>query len=327
MHMGALAPLGWHSFATTWDLHVGWVVAGLLLLLLYGAAARSARRRGRPLAAWRIVAFVVGVALLETTIASAIDAYAMAVFWMHMVLHLTLIMVVPVLLVLGSPLRAVVDGLEDTTRDAALDVLRSGPVAVLTHPLVGLAVYAFVIVGTHLTGFMDAMATSDTLMTGEQVVYVVAGVWLLVPLIGDEPIRWKLPHLVRIGLLLVAMVPDTVVGIVLLQTGRDLFPTMMGMRPGWAPDAVADLQTAGGLMWAAGDGLMMFIAVGVLVAFLSRRDGQERTFGTWLESARRQALIEHVGTGGEQLTGDIDPDGEEALAAYNRMLQRLNGGS
>lgn len=326
--MGAgVPPLSWHVLGTSWDLHIGWVVAGLILLGGYGVAARAASRRGRSLPVWRIGCFVAGVVVLEATIASAVNGYAMDVFWMHMVLHLTLIMAVPALLVLGSPLRAAVAALDETTREAALDALRSGPVAVLTHPLVGLAVYALVIVGTHLTGFMDAMATSSGLMTGEQVVYVVAGVWLLVPLIGREPIRWELPYLVRIGLLLIAMVPDTVVGIVLLQTGRDLFPTMMGMRPGWAPGAVDDLQTAGALMWAAGDGLMMCFAVGVVVAMISDRDESRRSFGPWLESARRQTLIDHVGSGGEQLTSDVDPDGDEALAAYNRMLQRLNGGS
>lgn len=326
--MGAgLPPLTWHTFGTTWDVHPGWLVAGVVLLGGYLAAARSARRQQRPLPAWRIVCFVAGVVLLEVTIASAVNAYAMAVFWMHMVLHLVLIMVLPALLVLGSPLRAAVDALPEARRERALGALHWGPAALLTHPLIGLAVYTVVIVGTHLTSFMDSMAMHAWLMTGEQVLYVVAGVWLLTPLIGTEPIRWQLPYLVRIGVLLVAMVPDTVVGIVLLQTGRDLFPMMMGMRPAWAPDAVSDLQIAGGLMWAAGDGLMMFLAVGTLVAFLSGGESADRTFGSWLEGARRQALIDHVGTSGEQLTSDIDPDGDEALAAYNRMLQRLNGGS
>lgn len=327
MHATAAPPLTWHTFATTWDLHPGWVLAGLLLLAGYLAAAGAARRRGRPVPAWRVAAFLGGTLLLEATIASAVEAYAMDVFWMHMVLHLTLIMVVPALLVLGNPLRTAVDALPAARRDTALAALRSWPASVLSHPLVGLAVYALVIVGTHLTGFMDAMAMSPALMTAEQVVYVVAGVWLLMPLVGDEPIRWQLPYLVRIGLLLVAMVPDTVVGIVLLQTERSLFPMMMGMRPGWAPPPVDDQQTAGALMWAAGDGLMMVLALGVLVALLASRDSARRSFGPWLESARRQALIEHVGSGGEQLSADVDPDGEEALAAYNRMLQRLNGGS
>lgn len=322
-----LPALSWHSFATTWEAHAGWLVVGLLLLVGYVKAVSVARRRGRPVAAWRVVSFVSGVVLLEVTIASAVNSYAMDVFWMHMVLHLTLIMVVPALLVLGSPIRAAVDASPPAPRERALALLQGGPAAVLTHPLIGLAVYALVIVATHLTGFMDAMATSPALMTGEQVLYVVAGAWLLLPLIGDEPIRWELPYLVRIGVLLVAMVPDTLVGIVLLQTGRELFPTMFGMRPGWAPAPVDDQQTAGALMWAAGDGLMMLLALGVLVGMLASRDNERRSFGPWLESARRQALIEHVGTGGEELAADVDPDGEEALAAYNRMLQRLNDGS
>ena len=41
---------------------------------------------------------------------------------------------------------------------------------------------------------------------------------------------------------------------------------------------------------------------------------------------RRQALIDHVSMSdaADEVAADIDPDGDEALAAYNRMLGRLN---
>ena len=42
--------------------------------------------------------------------------------------------------------------------------------------------------------------------------------------------------------------------------------------------------------------------------------------GSWLEGARRNALAEHTG---EDVEGLGDPDGDEALEAYNRMLARL----
>jgi len=123
-----------------------------------------------------------------------------------------------------------------------------------------------------------------------------------------------------------AMVPDAVVGVVLLQTNDDLFPMMMSMHPSWAPDPVRDINTAGALMWAAGDGLMMFIAVGVMLAMISDPDKSRQGFGIWLEGARRRTLAQHVSLAEEAGTGfdaDLDPDGDEALAAYNRMLGRL----
>jgi len=327
LHADTPSPYGAHALFTTWSAHPGWLIGGVLLLGGYCWAVRRAARNGRPLPVWRVASFVFGVVLLEVTIASAIDAYAMYLFWMHMVEHLVLIMVVPVFLVLGHPLTAIHDALRPPARERFAAVLQSRPIGVLTDPLVGLLVYTIVIITTHLTGFMDQMAMHGWVMTFEQVLYVVAGCWLFMPLLAYEPLRRNVPYLLRIAVLFLAMVPDAVVGIVLLQTNDDLFPMMMSMHPSWAPDPVRDTNTAGALMWAAGDGLMMFIAVGVVIAMISDQDQSRQGFGTWLEGARRRTLVQHVNLAGAEeapRTDDFDPDGDEALAAYNRMLGRLN---
>lgn len=171
--------------------------------------------------------------LLVITISSAINTYAMSLFWMHMVEHLTLIMVVPALLVLGHPLSVLREAGPAELRPRADAIFSSWPVAVVTHPISGPMVYGATIFITHLTSFMDHMEVHPWLMTDEQVLYVVAGYVLLLPLIGEEPIRWRLPYLLRVVLLMVAMLPDTIVGIVLMQTDHDLFPAMeRGHPPG-----------------------------------------------------------------------------------------------
>jgi putative membrane protein len=330
MHMSAtgagLRPFDHHAFFSTWHLHPWWLLVGLALLGGYAFAARRAAAHGRPVPSWRVACFAVGVGLLELTLASAIDAYAMAIFWMHMIEHLLLIMIVPALLVLGHPLSTIRDALPEGPRERYVAFLVSKPIGFLTDPLLGIVVYGAVIVGTHLTGFMDQMAMHEGLMTLEQVLYLVAGVWLLLPLVGHEPLRWNVPYVLRLALLLVAMVPDTVVGIVLMQTNSDPFPTMMAMHPAWSPDPVHDTNIGGALMWAAGDGLMMATAIGVVIAMIVDRDESRKGFGAWLEGARQQALVHHVEKDGQdQVAVDIDPDGEDALAAYNRMLGRLSG--
>ncbi len=323
--MTGLPPFGWHAVLTSWHLRPGWLVAGLILLVVYGAAVRAARRRGRPVHPVRAVCWVVGVVLMVLTVSSAFDIYAMSVFWVHMIEHLLLIMLVPAFLVLGSPLATIGAALGDGARARYLAALRSSPVAGLTSPLTGLAVYTMVIVGTHLTSFMDQMVMHTWLMSAEQILYVVAGWLLMLTLIGGEPIRWELPYLFRIGLILVGMTPDTIVGIVLMQTESNPWPMMFSMHPAWAPDPISDVQTGGALMWAAGDGLMMCLALGVMVALLSGDGRRAQFLGPWLENVRRSTLAEHVASGGgEQVAADIDPDGEDALAAYNRMLGRLN---
>jgi putative membrane protein len=246
-------------------------------------------------------------------------------FWDHMIEHLLLIMVVPALLVAGHPLTVLAQATTGRTRERVHSVLRSAPVSVVTHPVVALAIYSVVIVGTHLTSFMDAMTVHMWLMPAEQVVYLLSGSLLLVTLLADEPLRWRPPHLLRIAVLLLAMVPDTLVGIVLMQSSTAMFPGMT-TAASWAPTPLRDEQIAGGIMWAGGDGLMMLFAVIVVVVWIATPD-RDATAGAWLEKVRRQRLTDIAGDaeGLGAATEDSDVDEDEAyLDAYNRMLKRLN---
>ena len=328
MH-SSLPPLGWHTFLTTWQLAPVWTLFALVALALYVSGLATCGRHGvRAVNPVRVACFVAGLAMLLLTVSSAIDVYAMALMWMHMIEHLMLIMVVPALLVLGSPLTVLRAAAATRGREARVDaVLQGGVVSVLTHPAVAILQYSVVIVATHLTSFMDVMARHDWVMHGEQVLYVVSGYLFMLPLVGVEPIRRQVPRLGRIGLVLLAMTPDTVVGIVMLQANHDLYPTMAAMRPAWAPDSLHDVQTAGALMWVGGDGLMMVIGVGLTIALIAN-PGSRDIIGARLEGVRRRTLVEQMGRGetsgstpGDEV--DVDED-DEMLAAYNRMLGRLS---
>ncbi len=324
-----LPPLDWSTFLTHWHLRPVWLVFAVVVLAGYVGALAVARRHGvRAVHPARVVSFVAGVALLLFTVSSAIDVYAMAVFWDHMVEHLLLIMVVPALLVLGHPLTVVRAAASTRGREGAFDAfVRSWPVSVLTHPVVGFVLYSVVLIATHLTSFMDAMATHGWLMDAEQWIYLVSGYLFLLPLIGSEPIRWQVPYLGKLAMILLGMTPDTVVGIVLMQTTYNMFPVMEAGHPAWAPAPLMDLQIAGALMWAGGDGLMMLLGVGITLAMITHA-GSASVIGERLEGVRRRTLAEHVALGGGTMVIADDTDVDEddvALEAYNQMLARMSG--
>lgn len=324
-----LPPFGWGSFLHYWHARPLWLAFAVLALGGYVAALLVARRHGvRAAHAGRVLSFVAGIVVLLFTVSSAIDTYAMAIFWDHMVEHLLLIMVVPALLVLGSPISVARAAAATRGKEGAVDAFaRSWPVSLLTHPAVGLGLYSVVIIATHLTGFMDAMAMHGWLMGAEQWLYVFSGYVFLLPLIGNEPIRWEVPYLGKLMLILVGMTPDTVVGIVLMQTDYNMFPMMEGAHPAWAPMPVQDLNIAGGLMWAGGDGLMMLFGIGVTIAMISHQ-ATASVLGKRLESVRRSTLVEHAALAGGTTVvaeeGDVDDD-EAMLDAYNEMLARMSG--
>ena len=159
----------------------------------------------------------------------------------------------------------------------------------------------------------------------EHVLYLVGGYIFLLPLLGDEPIRWRPPYLVRLILLFIAMAPETIVGIVLLQANHELFPAYAAIHRTWGPAPLHDLNRGGGIMWAFGDGLMMAFIVAVTLAYITHA-ADNATAGRWLEGVRRSTLADNLGAAGESAElgdGDLDDD-DAALAAYNRMLGRLS---
>ena len=328
-HMSDLPALSWGSFFTASAPSAVWTIVIVALLVGYLVAWRAARRRDVRVPAWRAGSFVLGLAVLAVSVDSGIAVYGHVLFWMHMVQHLLLIMVVPALLAVGRPLTVLRGMQSQAGRDRWDRAFHGRVLSVLTHPLVGFGVYAITLVATHLSSFPNLMLTDMAVHEFEQVLYLVAGLWFLLPLLAQEPIRWQLTPLQRIFLLLVGMAPDTIVGIVLLQSGLNPFAALEGRHPGWGPTALADVHIAGGLMWALGDGLMMVFAVCLILGYVTHGTAANATAGSWLENIRRSSLAESVRASGgsdEGLGADIDDD-EASWQAYNAMLSRLNGQS
>lgn len=311
---GGLAPLTWSTASGTWRFGPVTDVVVVVAAVLY--LRRAHRTRGW--SAGRTAAFLGALAVLAVTLQSGIDAYGQALFWMHMIEHLLLIMVVPALLILGQPIRLATTG-EDRVATRTRAALRSKPVSWITFPLVGVVAYAAVLVGTHLFGFMPAMAAHPWLHDLEIVLYLGSGYLFFLPLLGHEPVRSELSYPLRVFLLLMGMTADTVVGVMLMMAAS---ASAFGNRT-WGPAPLSDTHIGGGIMWVIGDGLMFAVIVLVVAAWMGDTERQNDT-GKWLEAARRSTLA-GMGVDG------VDPDDEAsvddddaALAAYNRMLARLN---
>lgn len=175
-------------------------------------------------------------------------------------------------------------------------------------------VYTLVVVLTHLTGFMQAMAGNVLLHHLEQALYLGAGLLFFATALGADATPSRPSFVGRFVLMMLAMGVDTLVGVVLLMAPHSPFPAY----------EVSDVHLGGALMWAGGDGLMMLLLV-ALAGWWTRSAGTGPDLGPWLESARRSAL--GVGPAPEDegtAARDVDDD-DEVLAAYNRMLARLHG--
>lgn len=294
------------------------IVLACVLLATGGYLWLSVRLRWP---ARRTLCWLLAMAVLVVTLDGPVGRYAEVLFWAHMVQHLLLIMVIPVLLMWARPLGLLCAGPGGAQVERAL---RGRVARWVTGPLVGLVLYTAVVVLTHLTGFQQLSATNGWVRGGELALYLVAGWLFFLPLVGSERGPWSLAYLLRFVLLALGMGADTLTGVALMMTGRPLAPAYALAHPGWGPTALADQEVAGGIMWFGGDLLMMLLMI--LVAVEWGRAGSDRQgLGGWLESARRRAILGGEGADAADDGGaDLDDD-QRALDAYNATLAALHG--
>ena len=152
---------------------------------------------------------------------------------------------------------------------------------------------------------------------------MVVGFQFFLLVIGDEPIRWRLSLLGRLGILGVGMAVDTFTGVVLLMT---TVPIAMGE----GVDALTDTKTGGAIMWVGGDGLMAIVMVLLVVGYLRRPQEGGREEKSWVEQARRGVFEEKTGTAVLTNQRAADPGTQEDFdeddrrrEAYNAWLAKL----
>jgi putative copper resistance protein D len=254
---------------------------------------------------------------------SGIGAYDDVLFWDHMIQHLLLIMVAPPLLVVGEPFTLLLHASRNPLHSWAKRVIRSRVVSFLTWPPFGLVAYIVTIVGTHLTGLTGLLLRNPLLHDAEHVLYLVVGYLFFLPLLGREPIRWRISYPIRILVLFLAMPVDTFTGLVLGYATSGTYTE--GPRPPGALGPVQDVHWGGAIMWIAGDAIMFALMLLVLLAWSRERRASWGMSG-WLEAARKSRFDEVVAPGGPvgaRPGRGIDDD--EHLAAYNAYLARLHG--
>jgi cytochrome c oxidase assembly factor CtaG len=340
-----LRPFGLQTVVTAW--HFAPVVTGIVVVLaglyVWGVVRVARRHPARPWPAWRTAMFLGGLAVVVLATESGIGAYDDLLFWDHMVQHLMLIMIAPPLLIFGQPITLLMHASRNPLHGWVKRILRSRVASFLTWPVFGCVAYALAVMGAHLTSFANLVQTSELAHNAEHALFLVVGYLFFLPILGREPIRWRLTYPVRFVILVLIMPVDTFTGLMLGygSPGTPGIPT--GPRPAWAPSPVSDLHLGGAVMWIGGDGIMFGLMM--LVYLMWSLDDRAAASGHgWLEAARRASLASLVAshpapaaaeTSSAGATAGAAPaavnwdgrggiDDDEHLAAYNAFLARLN---
>ena len=329
-----LPPFGLSAVLTQWQF-APIVTASVVLaagLYAWGVLRVARKHPARPWRAWRTAMFAAGLGVVVLATQSGIGVYDDLLFWDHMVQHLMLIMVAPPLLIAGQPITLLLHASRNPLHTWTKRLLRSRVAMFLTWPVFGCLAYATAIAAAHLTDIANLVERNQTLHNLEHGIFLIVGYLFFLPILGREPIRWKLSYPVRFIMLVLIMPVDTFTGLVLGYGTASSPGVPAGPRPAWAPTPVQDLHLGGAVMWIAGD-CIMFGLMMLVFAMWSTDERAAASGKGWFELARRENLATLVashqvvpaGTGPAPMPegrGGIDDD--EHLAAYNAYLARLN---
>lgn len=275
----------------------------------YLAGVRRMRRAGNPWPAARTASWAGGLLLLWAITGLGVARYAYVLFSVHMVQHMVLTMVVPILLVGGAPvtlalraLRRPADPQVRGAREWLLVVLHSRLMRVLSHPLVALGVYVLSLYGLYMGGLLGTLMRYHLGHLAMLVHFVLAGYLLFWVLIGVDPGRRRVHPALLTVVHFLAMAAHAFFGFVLLQQTYVIAGDWYtAVHPAWAPSLLADQRVGAGLAWGLGE------APAVVVMLLLVRQ--------WIRSdEREQARLDRAAD-----RADASGDDDE-LARYNAFL-------
>lgn len=247
---------------TAGDLLLGWQFDPASLLLvgltggLYAAGVRGLAGRGRRWSPARSIAMAAALAVAVVATQSGIARHEGTRMWVHMVQHVLLGMVVPLLAVLSAPLTLALQSCGPATRRSLRSALRSPAAHVLSRPVVAWALFGGGLVAIYLTPLLDLSVRNDAVHLLVHVHVVASGTLFLAVLVGVDPLPGRPPPAARLLALLVAIPFHAVVGLALLAAGSPV-----------APDAyprLSDQRTAAGLFWGTGE-LFTLVVAAVIV--------------------------------------------------------------
>ncbi|MFJ2647873.1 cytochrome c oxidase assembly protein [Streptomyces sp. NPDC087420] len=279
----------------------------LLALALYGWGVVRLRRRGDSWPVGRAVGFTLGVLTVALVMCTKLNDYGMVMFSVHMVQHMVISMVSPILILLGAPVTLALRALpvarrrgHKGPRELLLAVLHSGFVRVVTHPAFTIPLFIASLYGLYFTPLFDFLMGSKAGHIAMMVHFLTVGLVFFWPIMGIDPGPHRPGYVMRMLELFAGMPFHAFFGIALMMASEPMIGAYRTPPASLGIDALSDQTAAGGIAWAFSE----IPSVLVLVALVFQ----------WYRSEQR------VATRSDRAA---DRDGDKELVAYNAYLASL----
>ncbi|MER5178425.1 cytochrome c oxidase assembly protein [Streptomyces sp. NPDC002896] len=293
--------------ALEWSADPFFLIACLVALALYGWGVARLVRRGDGWPVGRTVAFTVGVLSVMLMMCTKLNDYGMVMFSTHMVQHMVLSMLSPIVLLLGAPITLALRALPVAGRDRKgprellLALLHSRYMRIITHPAFTIPLFIASLYGLYFTPIFDFLMGSKPGHILMMVHFLMVGLVFFWPIMGVDPGPHRPGYVMRMLELFAGMPFHAFFGIALMMASAPMIGTYENPPASLGIDALGDQTAAGGIAWAFSE----IPSVLVLIALLFQ----------WQRSEARQA---------RRKDRAADRDGDKELEEYNAYLASLN---
>ena len=281
-------------------------VLSLMALAAYLVGVVVLRRNGVRWSWWRTTAWIAGILSLFAVTGTWLNGYSMAMFSIHMVQHMVLALVTPLLLLLGAPVTLALRtlprgrGSAGTPRALLLNLLHSRFAQFVSSPMFTVPLFVASLYGIYFTPLFDVLMSNPA---GHQLMlthFVVSGLLFFGPIIGQDPWPRKHSYPARMLELLVPVPFHAFFGVAVMMASTLLVSTFDNPPGAWDIDPLRDQGIAGGIAWSFGELPTVLVLMVVLIS--------------WATSDSRHARAHDRAA---------DRTGDAELVAYNAHLRKL----
>ena len=254
------------------------LVASTAYMTLYLRRAATLRRRGRPVARWRIVSFAAGVTILAVVQLPPFDELGDSVLIAHMTQHILISDVATFLAVAGltGPLMA-----------PLLHFKATRPLRTLSHPLVALVLWALDYYVWHVPVLYQAAIRYDLIHALEHASYFWFGALLWLALLGPMPKPAWFGNWARLAYVAAVRFAGAVLANVFIWAGTVFYPWYDGRDVRYGISPLSD-QNVGGAIMMIEQIILTTLLLAWLFARAARQDEEKQTL---LDLAHEEGIV------------------------------------
>jgi putative membrane protein len=251
-----------------WPVTPGITLMTVLTVTFYLNGIRRRASGQVTVSAWQCASFLLGVLAVYLSIQSPVDVLAERMFYIHQIQHILLRALGPILIILGTPLPAMVRGIPSPLKGMTLTpIVRNTPVqklyAFLIHPAVATFMYIAVLYIWQIPSLHNLALEDRAVHDAMHISLLVTGLFFWWLMLDPRPSQVHLSLGARIVLVAATIVPNSILGAVILFYTKVLYTGYDQLQGVWDISPITDQQIGGLIMWIPG--AMMHVVVALIL--------------------------------------------------------------